>query len=88
MASTRNDPRVSRAWKKRRLEILHRDNYVCYYCGNDATTVDHLISIKKHGDPLDPSNLVSACKRCNSAKGSRSEAFFLAKKATDRKSVV
>ena len=84
MASKRNDPRVSRDWKKRRLEILLRDNYTCYYCGNgEANTVDHLISIKK--DPhlaMDPSNLVACCKRCNSAKGSRSEAFFLAKKAT------
>ena len=83
MASTRNDPRVSRNWKKRRLEILHRDNYVCYYCGGDANTVDHLIPIKK--DPhlaMEASNLVACCKRCNSAKGSRSEAFFLAKKAT------
>jgi 5-methylcytosine-specific restriction endonuclease McrA len=82
MASTRNDPRVSRAWKKRRREILSRDNFVCFYCGNDADTVDHVLSIKKGGDPLDPSNLVACCKRCNSAKGSRSEAFFLAKKAT------
>ena len=82
MASKRNDPRVSRDWKKRRLEILARDNYVCYYCSQDADTVDHLISIKKHGDPMDPSNLVACCKRCNSAKGSKSEAFFLARKPT------
>jgi 5-methylcytosine-specific restriction endonuclease McrA len=89
MASKRNDPRVSRDWKKRRLEILARDNYVCYYCGNDANTVDHLISIKK--DPhlaMEPSNLVACCSRCNSKKGSKSEAFFLARKPTDRKSVV
>ena len=83
MASKRNDPRVSRDWKKRRLEILFRDNYICYYCSGEANTVDHLISVKK--DPhlaMDPSNLVACCKRCNSAKGARSEAFFLAKKAT------
>jgi len=83
MASKGNDPRVSRDWKKRRLEILLRDNYICYYCGGDANTVDHLISVKI--DPhlaMDPLNLVACCKRCNSAKGARSEAFFLAKKAT------
>lgn len=84
MASTKNDPRVKRAFKKRRLEILARDNFTCYYCGSgDANTVDHLIPIKK--DPhlaMEPSNLVACCKRCNSAKGARSEAFFLAKKAT------
>lgn len=84
MASKRNDPRVSRDWKKRRLEILARDNYTCYYCGNgDANTVDHLIPIKK--DPhlaMEPANLVACCSKCNSAKGSKSEAFFLARKPT------
>lgn len=82
MASDRNDPRVKKAFKKRRLEILVRDNYVCFYCGNDADTVDHVIPIKRGGDPMDPSNLVAACKRCNSAKGARSESFFLARMAT------
>ena len=60
MASNRNDPRVKKAFKKLRLEILHRDNYVCYYCGNDADTVDHLIPVKK--DPhlaMEQSNLVA-----------------------------
>jgi 5-methylcytosine-specific restriction endonuclease McrA len=83
MASKRNDPRLTRDWKKRRLEILFRDSFTCYYCSGEANTVDHLISIKK--DPhlaMDPSNLVACCKKCNSSKGARSEAFFLAKKAT------
>ena len=72
------DPRDSRHYRKRRLAVLARDGYVCAYCGQDATTVDHVQSIKAGGDPLSLENLVACCKRCNSAKGSRSQAVFLA----------
>ena len=72
------DPRDSRHYRKRRLAVLARDGYVCAYCGQDATTVDHIQSIKAGGDPLSLDNLVACCKRCNSAKGSRSQAVFLA----------
>ncbi len=72
------DPRDSRHYRKRRLEVLARDGYTCAYCGQDATTVDHIQSIKSGGDPLSLDNLISCCKRCNSSKGSRSQAVFLA----------
>lgn len=72
------DPRDSRHYRKRRLAVLARDGYVCAYCGQDATTVDHIVSIKAGGDPLSLENLVACCKRCNSAKGSRSQGVFLA----------
>lgn len=73
------DPRDSRAWRSLRKQILARDGYVCHYCGQDATTVDHVLSIKHHPDQaMNPENLVSACKICNSRKGSRSEGVFLA----------
>ena len=82
MVRGRQDPRVSRDYKKVRLIVLARDGYVCYYCGQDADTVDHVISIKNGGNPVDPSNLLACCRRCNSAKGSRSQGVFLASVST------
>lgn len=82
MVKGRQDPRVSRDWKRVRIAVLARDGHVCAYCGQDATTVDHVISIKAGGNPLDMDNCVAACRRCNSSKGSRSQAVFLARNST------
>ena len=82
MVKGRQDPRVSRDWKRVRLAVLARDGYVCAYCGQDATTVDHVVSIKAGGNPLDMENCVAACRRCNSSKGSRSQGVFLAANST------
>ena len=82
MVQGRHDPRVSNAYKKQRLIVLARDGYVCYYCGQDATTVDHIVSIKSGGDPMSLENMVACCKRCNSSKGSRSQGVFLASGST------
>ncbi|CAB4159711.1 McrA Restriction endonuclease [uncultured Caudovirales phage] len=82
MVKGRQDPRVSRAYKKQRLVVLARDGYVCHYCGETADTVDHIQSIKNGGDPMSLENMVSACRRCNSAKGSRSQGAFLARTST------
>lgn len=67
-------------WKKLRLQILDRDDRICAYCGANADTVDHIISRHDGGDIWDTSNLVAACKRCNSMKGKK--AFFLARSST------
>ena len=82
LSSKRGDPRLSKDYKRVRLQVLARDGYVCYYCGQDATTVDHVISIKHGGDPISQDNLVAACRRCNSSKGSRSEGLFLRRQST------
>jgi 5-methylcytosine-specific restriction endonuclease McrA len=82
MVRGRQDPRVSRDYKRVRLVVLARDGYTCAYCGQDADTVDHIQSIKSGGDPLSLENLISCCKRCNSRKGSRSQALFLASIST------
>jgi 5-methylcytosine-specific restriction endonuclease McrA len=82
MVRGRQDPRVSSKYKKARLVALARDGYTCVYCGQDATTVDHIISIKSGGDPVSLENMVACCKRCNSSKGSRSQAVFLARVST------
>ena len=60
-------------WRKIRVKVLSRDQYCCYYCGQDANTVDHLIPRSKGGlDTMD--NLVAACTKCNYSKGGR---FFV-----------
>jgi len=82
MVQGRHDPRLSRKYKAQRLIVLARDGYVCTYCGQDALTVDHIVPIKNGGDPIALDNMVACCKRCNSAKGSRSQAVFLARTAT------
>ena len=73
------DPRDSRQWRALRLTILARDGYTCHYCGADgATTVDHILPVKSHPDQaMNSENCVTACRSCNSAKGSRSEGVFL-----------
>jgi 5-methylcytosine-specific restriction endonuclease McrA len=79
----KKDPRDSRQWRALRLRILARDGYTCGYCGQDATTVDHILPINKHPDQaMNPENLMSACGKCNSAKGSRSQGVFLARQFT------
>ena len=82
MSTKRGDPRGTRAYKARRLEILQRDQWTCFYCQMPATTVDHVIPIIQGGDPIAYDNLVACCTRCNSSKGSRSEGSFLGRTPT------
>ncbi len=54
--------------KKVRFEIFKRDDFTCQYCGGDnPSTVDHVVAKNNGGDDR-PSNLVLACKSCNSVK--------------------
>jgi len=36
-------------WKRLRQQILIRDNWTCYLCGKEATTVDHILPLAKGG---------------------------------------
>ena len=76
------DPRDQRRYKARRLQVLNASGWVCYYCGGEASQVDHVIPIANGGDPMSLDNLVAACKRCNLAKGKKSQGVFLAIKDT------
>ena len=68
-------------WKRQRKLVLQRDQYLCTYCGDTATCVDHVIPRVAGGDDsLD--NLVAACLRCNTRKGSMSSHVFLARQFT------
>lgn len=83
MASDKNNPRSKGEWKKVRLRILNRDQWTCYYCGNEANQVDHIVPIKDEPSlAYSEENLVSACRKCNLVKGSRSQALFLATVST------
>lgn len=62
---------MSSSWEPLRAFILERDEFVCAYClEGQSNHVDHIIPRSKGGSD-DPSNLVTACKSCNSAKGAR-----------------
>lgn len=71
------DIRDTYKWRKLRAAILARDLRTCHYCGETATTVDHLVPLSKGGAPYDPDNLVAACMRCNYSKKNKTSAVFL-----------
>ncbi len=64
------------------------ENLVCLYCGEDAQTWDHLVSLveggKLTGFGHQLGNLVPCCKACNSQKGSKDFSVFI-KKSTNIK---
>jgi len=52
-----------------RNNIFKRDGYKCVYCSHeDNLTIDHVLPRSKGGSST-WSNLVTACKSCNSRKG-------------------
>ena len=55
-----------------RKNILKRDNYRCQYCGSkdNGMTVDHVVPRNRGGNDT-WENLVAACVKCNTKKGSR-----------------
>lgn len=57
-------------YKKLREKVLIRDNYTCYYCGQEANTADHIIPISKGGISAED-NMIACCHRCNSGKRDR-----------------
>lgn len=57
-------------YQRVRKEVLDRDYWTCHYCGQEATTVDHVIPISKGGTD-EAQNMVAACNPCNSGKRDR-----------------
>ena len=55
-------------------ELFRRDGYMCMYCGNPCAdhqlTRDHVIPLSKGGRDI-WSNVVAACRSCNTRKGGR-----------------
>lgn len=58
--------------------VYKRDEYACRYCGKDDVplTVDHLV-LWEDGGPSVEANLVSACRKCNKARGNTAYADWL-----------
>jgi len=68
--------------KERRLALYLRDGLACSYCGEGIEdgaklTLDHLVSHSAGGGNAN-ANLVTACHRCNSARGARDWREFAA----------
>jgi 5-methylcytosine-specific restriction endonuclease McrA len=82
----RNSERKSNSsrWKKIREQILRRDGYVCYICGGEANTVDHMVPVARGGTDQ-PDNLAACCASCNySKKDKLLEDVFLVRDSTYR----
>ena len=60
----------------KRMRIFERDGFKCVYCGRTPDMedvvlhVDHILPVKEGGGN-DPSNLRTACDKCNLGKGAR-----------------
>jgi len=65
---------------EKRIEILERDNHLCFYChtelSKDDFNLDHIIP-KTQGGHNYKCNLVSACKPCNTKKKNKNSNEFL-----------
>jgi len=74
------------AKKRFRDDIYKAWDYKCGYCGDEATSLDHIIPRFKSGSS-NRNNLMPACRRCNTNKGSspmeqwfRQQSFFTQEK--------
>jgi 5-methylcytosine-specific restriction endonuclease McrA len=73
MSTWNNSPASMAQWRKQRMRILIRDNYVCQIqgpgCTGEATHVDHLVPRRPGVIPHD-SQLQASCEHCNICAGS------------------
>lgn len=64
----------SKEWKRLRLQVLQRDNYLCQHCLIDgklipANVVDHVIPVKEDWNlTLEINNLQVLCASCHNKK--------------------
>ncbi len=68
--------------KDKRLAIYLRDRFACLYCEKDLhdakpknITLDHIKPVSKGGKNK-PSNLVTACRKCNCSRQNKSLGEF------------
>lgn len=61
-------------------ELCRFFEWKCHYCNKRRLplTQDHIIP-RAHGGSDDPSNIVPACRSCNSAKGTKPQHEFCAR---------
>jgi len=73
----------NRKWRETRMLILKRDDFTCAYCGQGASTVDHIVPLD-HGGTDHETNLTAACANCNFSKKNKSAKEFIEKKYAKR----
>ncbi len=56
--------------------VFTRDHSTCLWCGEEATTVDHIIPYSE-GGPYHPVNLFCACEKCNQKRKNDDVILFL-----------
>ena len=67
----------------KRLALYMRDSFGCCYCGRGVEqegvvlTLEHIVPYSKGGALLDPTNLITACRNCNSARGNKALTTFI-----------
>jgi hypothetical protein len=76
--------------KEKRLAIYLRDGFECNYCGTDLhdakpedINLDH-ITPRCEGGSNHESNLITACKKCNSGRGAKPVKQYATAGALDR----
>lgn len=66
--------------------VWARDGFRCLYCGRQmgdvSLTIDHFVPIESGGDN-DPTNLISACRKCNKGKGNQGPEDYCRAKGLD-----
>lgn len=81
------------AWirKEKRFAIYLRDKFICNYCGTDLRdakpsdlNLDHIICRGLKGCSNEPSNLITACRSCNSSRQDKRVEDFATGGALDR----
>lgn len=85
-----NQPQGRWIRSEKRLALYIRDGFACVYCGLDLrgaapadVTLDHLLP-RSAGGKNDATNLVTACKRCNSSRGDQPWVDYATGGARDR----
>lgn len=73
-----HDPAL-RCWRGRyahavTARVLRRQGRVCWICGGEATTADHIVHRSRWGNDTD-ANLRPACRPCNSRRGTQDNPF-------------
>ena len=62
----------TRRWDAVRRAVFERDGWRCVECGRAGLLeVDHVVPLKRGGDPWDPDNLQALCRRCHIEKTRR-----------------
>ena len=56
----------SKRWQWTRLQVFARDGWRCVRCGRAGRLeCDHVVPLRKGGDPFDPANLQTLCRGCH-----------------------